>query len=61
MLARSEMGTKELTAIADRGHFKGSGIQGCHEAGIDLIVEKSLTSGASADGRVGKADFIFDT
>jgi transposase len=60
-LARSEMGTKDLTAIADRGYFKGSEIQACHEAGIDSIVAKSLTSGASADGRFGKADFIFDT
>lgn len=60
-LTRSEMGTKELTAIADRGYFKGSEIQACHEAGIDPIVAKSLTSGASADGRFGRADFIFDT
>lgn len=55
-LARSEMGTKELTAIADRGYFKDSEIQACHEAGIDPIVAKSLTSGASADGRFGKAE-----
>jgi transposase len=59
-LARSEMGTKELTAIADRGYFNAPEIQACQDAGIDPIVAKSLTSGASADGRFGKADFIFD-
>jgi hypothetical protein len=60
-LAHSEMGTKDLTAIADRGYFNAPEIQACHDAGIDPIVAKSLTSGASADGRFGKADFIFDT
>jgi hypothetical protein len=59
-LARSAMGTKDLTAIADRGYFNAPEIQACYEAGIDPIVAKSLTSGASADGRFGKADFIFD-
>ncbi len=59
-LARSEMGTEDLTAIADRGYFRSPEIQACHEAGIDPIVAKSLTSIASADGRFGKADFIFD-
>ena len=59
-LARSEMGAKDLTAIADRGYFNAPEIQACHEASIDPIVAKSLTSGASADGRFGKADFIFD-
>jgi hypothetical protein len=49
-----------LTAIADRGYFNSPEIQACHEAGIDPIVAKSLTSVASADGRFGKADFIFD-
>jgi hypothetical protein len=59
-LARSEMGTKDLTAIVDRGYFRSPEIQACHEAGIDPIVAKSLTSGASADGRFGNADFLFD-
>ena len=59
-LARSEMGTNDLTAIADRGYFNAPEIQACHEASIDPIVAKTLTSGASADGRFGKADFIFD-
>lgn len=60
-MARSEMGTKDLRAIADRGYFNAPEIRACHEAGIDPIVAKSLTSVASADGRFGKADFIFDS
>jgi transposase len=31
----------------------------CQEAGIVPIVPKCITSGAQADGRVGKADFIY--
>ena len=59
-LARDAMGTEKLTAIADRGYFKSEEILACHEAGIIAIVPKSATSGATADGRFGKADFIYD-
>jgi transposase len=58
--AREAMGTPELTAVADRGYFKSEEILACHEAGITAIVPKTMTSGASADGRFGKADFIYD-
>lgn len=59
-LARSEMQTERLTAIADRGYFKGPQILACQEAGIDAIVAKSVTSNATADGRFGRADFIYN-
>ena len=59
-LARASMGVEELTAIADRGYFKGEEILACDEAGITAIVPKTATSGAKADGRFDRADFIYD-
>jgi transposase len=59
-LARAAMGTQDLTAIADRGYFKGEEILACREAGIKAIVPKTMTSVAKAEGRFDKADFIYD-
>ncbi len=59
-LAQEAMGTKELTAIADRGYFKSEDILASHEAGISAIVAKTDTSTATAEGRFSKADFIYD-
>jgi hypothetical protein len=59
-LARTEMGVGSLTVVADRGYFKSEEILACHEAGITVFVPKSVTSGATADGRFGKDDFIYD-
>ena len=58
--ARSAMGSKELTAVADRGYFKGEEILACQEAGITVFVPKPLTSGSKAKGRFGKQDFIYE-
>jgi transposase len=58
--ARTAMGTQELTVVADRGYFKGEEILACHEAGITAIVPKTVTSNATAEGRFGKVDFIYD-
>ena len=58
--AREELGTETLTAIADRGYFKGEEILACHTAGICAIVPKTETSSAKVDGRFDKADFIYD-
>ena len=58
--ARAAMGVEEITAIADRGYFKGEEILACREAGITAIVPKTMTSGAKAEGRFDKADFIYD-
>jgi transposase len=54
------MGTAELTVVADRGCFKSEEILGCHEAGITAIRLKSAISNAIAEGRFGRADFIYD-
>jgi len=59
--ARAAIGTATLTAIADRGYFKGEEILACHEAGISVLVPPTKTSGAKADGRFDKADFIYDS
>jgi transposase len=58
--ARTAIGTAALTAIADRGYFKGEEILACHEAGISTLVPPTKTSNAKADGRFDKADFIYD-
>ena len=59
--ARESVGTAQLTAVADRGYFKSEEILACHEAGITAIVPKTVTSNATADGRFGRADFIYDS
>ena len=53
------MDSKELTAGADRGYFKGEEILACEQAGITVIVPKPLTSGSKAEGRFGKQDFVY--
>jgi transposase len=58
-LASDAMGVKELTAVADRGYYKGEEILACGQAGITAIVPKTLTSGSKAEGRFGKQDFVY--
>jgi transposase len=58
--ARTAIGTTTLTAIADRGYFKGEEILACRDAGIRALVPPTKTSGAKANGRFDKADFIYD-
>jgi transposase len=57
--ARSAMGTRELTAIADRGYYSGEEIKACDDAGIVPLVPKCLTSNSRADGRYDKSDFVY--
>lgn len=58
--ARDAIGHHEMTALADRGYFKGEEILDCEEAGIRPLVPKPLTSGSKADGRFDKRDFLYD-
>lgn len=60
MQAREVMAVEALSVVADRGYFKSEEILACHEAGITAFVPKTLTSGATAAGRFGKGDFIYD-
>ena len=57
--ARDAMGKRKLKALADRGYFNAPEIKACDEAGIAAMVPKSLTSGAKADGRFDRGDFIY--
>ena len=59
-VAQEATGTQTLTVIADRGYFNGTEILACHEAGITPMVPKTATSGAKADGRFDRADFVYD-
>lgn len=57
--AQQAMGTTELTALADRGYYKGEELQACENAGITTYVPKPLTSGNKADGLFDKQDFTY--
>ncbi len=58
-LAQQAMGNDVLTVLADRGYFKGEEILACEQAGHIAYVPKPLTSGAKAQGRFGKQDFVY--
>ncbi|MGJ0483776.1 MAG: IS1182 family transposase [Methylomicrobium sp.] len=58
--AKTALGVSELIAIADRGYFSSEEIRQCEKAGVTAYVPKCVTSGAKADGRFDKADFIYD-
>ncbi len=57
--AKAVLQVDELDAVADRGYFNSPEILACHEAGITVTLPKPLTSGAKADGRFGKQDFVY--
>ncbi|MBP1178133.1 hypothetical protein JOE48_000097 [Methylobacterium sp. PvR107] len=45
--------------LADRGYFSGEEILACEQAGIAVTLTKPLASGARAEGRFGKQDFVY--
>ena len=53
------MRTDVLKAVADRGYFNSPEILACQEAGITVTLPKPMTSGAKAEGRFGKQDFVY--
>ena len=53
------MGHEALTVVADRGYFDGEEVLACVRSGIAPLVPKPMTSGAKADGRFGKQDFVY--
>jgi transposase len=59
--AKDAMGVEALEVLADRGYFSGEEILACGPLGVTPILPKPLTSGAKADGRFGKQDFIYIT
>jgi hypothetical protein len=57
--AKAALGAETLNAVADRGYYNGEEILACEQAGISVILPKPMTSGAKADGRFGKQDFVY--
>jgi transposase len=57
--AKAAMGVDSLEVLADRGYFSGEEIVACEALGVTPYVPKPLTSGAKADGRFGKQDFVY--
>lgn len=57
--AQEATGCHDLRVLADRGYFSGEELLACELAGVKAYVPKPLTSGAKADGRFGKQDFVF--
>ena len=57
--AREVAGADTLTVLADRGYYSGPEVLACEEAGVVPVCPKPLTSGAKADGRFGKQDFVY--
>jgi hypothetical protein len=58
--AKAVLGAETLDAVADRGYFRGEEILACEQAGITVTLPKPMTSGAKADGRFGKQDFVYN-
>lgn len=57
--AKDAMGVAKLDALADRGYFSGEEIRSCDALSVTPYLPKPLTSGAKADGRFGKQDFVY--
>lgn len=58
--AKGAMQGENLKVLADRGYFSGEEVLACEQAGATPYVPRPLTSGAKADGRFGKQDFVYD-
>ena len=57
--AQEATGRTALTVLADRGYYAGRQIVACEQGGMVPYVPKPYTSGAKADGRFGKQDFVY--
>jgi transposase len=57
--AKDVLGADHLDAVADRGYFNSIEILACEQADITVTLPKPMTSGAKADGRFGKQDFVY--
>ncbi len=57
--AKEALGAGAIEAIADRGYYDGKEILACGQGGVAAYVPRSSTSGAKAEGRFGKQDFVY--
>ena len=56
--AQEATGQSQLTVLADRGHYSGRQVLESTQAGMVPYVPKPLTSGAKAESRFCKQDFV---
>ena len=57
--AKEVLGVDGLEVVADRGYSSGEELLACDKAGIVVTLPKPMTSGAKAEGRFGKQDFVY--
>ena len=57
--AQEATGRTALTVLADRGYYSGRQVLACEEGGMVPYVPKPHTSGAKAENRFGKQDFVY--
>jgi transposase len=57
--AQEATGRTALTVLADRGYYSGRQVLECTQNGLVPYVPKPLTSGAKAEDRFGKQDFVY--
>jgi transposase len=57
--AKSVIDTEELTAVADRGYYRGEDILDCDKANIKAYLPKPQTSGNQAKGQFGRDAFRY--
>jgi hypothetical protein len=50
---------REAVQVADRGYLNSEKIKQCADAGVTVILPERQTSSATADGRFGRADFVY--
>ena len=57
--AKSVLATESLTAVADRGYYRGEDILECDKANISSYLPKPQTSGNKAKGQFGREAFRY--
>jgi transposase len=57
--AKQAIGQDSITALADRGYFKGEEIVQCEQLGVVTLVPKPQTSNNKAAGLFDKRDFVY--
>jgi hypothetical protein len=57
--AKLALHSDTLDVVADRGYFRNEELLACEQAGIAATLPKPQTSESKANGRFGKADFVY--
>lgn len=59
-MAKKVLGEEKLTALADKGYYKGTDIKSCVDEGMTTLIPKSLTSNPGANGLFPRSAFRYD-